>query len=332
MTHSHSNPHPIIPGPVSDFVAEVALAPRQAWKGLSLWPLVLPEGATDRVGPPYVTLGEALASGSARIEEVTEGGSVPLVGVANRGDSAVLFLFGEEITGALQNRVANASFLVPARSELVVDVSCVEAGRWSRRSAQFGASREVMSSAVRRKMARRVAQARAASGGSGRFRADQQEVWEEIEQRISATGAPSPTRAYCDYRESRSHDLDEVSRAFRPLERQVGFVAAIGDRVTGAEAIGSPRVFAESFRALLRAYAIDAVDASLVKESEEPPLAEARHFDAPEPFLDALARAPFLTGTSLGAGEDLRIEGPAVSGCALAHHGLVHLTAFPAQD
>jgi hypothetical protein len=111
----------------------------------------------------------------------------------------------------------------------------------------------------------------------------------------------------------------------------VGFVAAIGDGVVGIEAIGSPRTFEQSFRALLRAYAIDAVDASLVNELDESVVRGGPQFDAPEPFLEALARAPFTTGPSLGAGADLRLEGPAVTGCALAHEGLVHLNAFPAQ-
>jgi len=330
MTHLQ----PIVPGPVSDFLASVALAPRQAHKALSLWPLVQREAEPKRAAPPYVTLGEALAGGSLHIDEVGESGSVPVVRVTNKGDIPVLFLFGEEIAGALQNRVANASFLVPGKSHLVLDVSCVEAGRWSRgRGERFRGTREVLSSALRKKMARKVARARAAAGGAGRFHADQAEVWDEIEQRISFSGAPSSTRAYADYRESRSTDLEEIGRAFRPVERQVGFVAAIGDGVAGVEAIGSARAFAQSFRALLPAYAIDAVDASLVNELDAP--AEQREglqFDAPEPFLEALARASFTTGPSLGAGDDLRLEGPAVTGCALAHEGLVHLTAFPVQS
>jgi hypothetical protein len=328
MTH----PQPVVPGPVSDFLAEVALAPRQAWKALTLWPLVQREDVPERGGPPFVTLGEALAGGSLHVDEVSEGGSVPQVRVTNTGADAVLFLFGEEIKGALQNRVANASFLVPPKSHVVLDVSCVEAGRWSRgRGERFRGTREVLSSALRKKMARKVARARAAAGGAGRFHADQAEVWDEIEQRISFSGAPSSTRAYADYRESRSSDLDEIGRAFRPVERQVGFVTAIGDGVAGIEAIGSPRAFEQSFRALLRAYAIDAVDASLVNELGAPAERNGSHFDAPESFLEALARAPFASGPSLGAGDDLRFEGPAVSGCALAHEGLVHLMAFPAQ-
>jgi hypothetical protein len=322
----------MVSGPISGFLASVALAPRRACKALTLWPLVWREDAPECSAASYVGLAEALARGSVEIDEVSEGGAVPLVRVTNTGAAAVLFLFGEEIAGALQNRVANASFLVPGKSEIVLDVSCVEAGRWSRRRGErFRGTREVLSHALRRKMARKVARARAADDGAGRFHADQAEVWDEIEQRISFAGTTSSTRAYADYRESRSSDLREIARAFRPVERQVGFVAAVGDEVAGIEALGSPRAFARSYRALLRAYAIDAVDAALVKGLDEPADREGPRFDAPEPFLQALAEAPYTTGPSLGAGEDLRLEGPTVAGCGLVHEGLVHLTAFPAQ-
>lgn len=108
------------------------------------------------------------------------------------------------------------------------------------------------------------------------------------------------------------------------------FVACIGDEIAGAEAIGRPEVFRASFQALLRAYAIAAVDAALVKEREAGPRASRPRFEAPEPFPAALAQAPFTRGRSLGLGDDLRLEGQGVAGCALVHGALVHPTAFPA--
>jgi hypothetical protein len=73
-----------------------------------------------------------------------------------------------------------------------------------------------------------------------------------------------------------------------------------------------------------------ALGTALVRKLEERP-ARGPHFETPEAFLSALAGAPFTSGPSLGAGDDLRIGGPEVAGCALAHEGLVHVTAFPAQ-
>lgn len=248
--------------------------------------------------------------------------------VTNRGHRALLFVFGEEILGAKQNRVANASFLVPAKSEVVLDVSCVEAGRWSRaRGGRFRGSGQVLSHSLRRKMATKVAAARRRGLG---FHSDQGEVWHDISERLDLSNVASPSSAYADYLDSRSTDLDELAKAFRPLDNQVGFVACIGDQIAGIELIGEPAVFRASFQALLRSYAIDAVDASIVRQIDGAQPKDGPRFDAPEPFLEALARARFTSSPSLGAGEDLRLEGGGVSGCALIHDDLVHLTAFPA--
>jgi hypothetical protein len=186
-------------------------------------------------------------------------------------------------------------------------------------------------------MALKVAQARRFGRG---FDADQGEVWDEIGARIRFARAEAPSDAYADYRASRSRDLEEIEKAFRPVERQVGFVAAIGDEVVGMEAIGSPQVFAECFRALVRGYAIDAVDAAFVRApASEPGGGGPRfdvpepggrpRFDVPEPFLAAVSRARLDARASLGLGQDLRLEDAEVAGCALACGGLVHATAFP---
>jgi hypothetical protein len=73
---------------------------------------------------------EALADESIAVEEVDESGSVPDLLVENKGDIRVLFLEGEELIGAKQNRILNTSVLVAAHSKTKIPVSCVEAGRW----------------------------------------------------------------------------------------------------------------------------------------------------------------------------------------------------------
>ena len=315
-----------IPNAIPNFLGQLALAPRQAHKALSVWPLVLRDEV--EIGPPgYSALGAALAADSVTIGEVSDGGSVPHVRVSNRSAQGVLFMFGEELRGAKQNRISNASFLVPGESELVIDVSCVEQGRWSSRPrAKFAAANEVGSAALRQKMSRRVTMARAVGQS---FDADQGEVWSEVESRLTHSLADSRTSAYSDYRDTRTHDVAEILEAFRPLERQVGFVACLGDDVAGAELIGHPSVFHHNLRALLRSYAIDAVDAPLVERLADRPRAQRTRFDSPESFLQALGRAEFASSPSLGEGTDLRLDGTTLNACALVSDELVHLTAFP---
>jgi hypothetical protein len=310
---------------VASFLGDVSLAQRQAHKSLTLWPLV--RGDAPSKAPEYITLSEAFARGQIAIDELQKGARVPHVQARNRGAVAVLVLFGEEIRGAKQNRIANASFLVPPHEEIVLDVSCVEHGRWSRRGgAAFESTGTVMSSGIRRKMNTHVSTSRRAGHG---FRADQGEVWDEIGERVRYSRAHAPSGAYADYLATCERDLDEMASAFRPLPGQVGFVASIGEQVTGLEAIGRPEVFAQAYLGLLSGYLIDAVDHTLVR-ARRPATQPASRFDAPEPFLAALANARVDASPSLGLGMDLRIEDERVSACALVAEEVVHLTAFPA--
>ena len=320
----HPNP---ASNPISTFLGHAHLGTCQSHKALSLWPLLWPATAPPS-GPECIPLREALAAGLATIDEVSDGGSVPHVRVTNKGKQPVLFLFGEEIVGAKQNRVANATFLVPAQSTEVIDVSCVEAGRWQRSPREgFRESKEVVSSSLRRKMAMKVSDSLARGRG---FVADQGEVWDDIGERLSESRTASPTSAWADYRKSRARDVGEFRRAFRPVERQVGFVVMRGDRVVGLEAVGRSDVFAASHASLLAAYTIDAADDGLVqRQGSAAP--QGPVFDAPEPFLAELANAPVRLSATRGLGSDLRVATERVAACALACEGLVHLTAFPTE-
>ena len=121
---------------VFDAVSAVTFGPAQTFRNLTLIPVI----ADDPVHADYLTLDDALGAKALRIEETSEAGTVPELRVLNDGDVAVLLLDGEELVGAKQNRVLNLSILVPPGSSITIPVSCVEHGRWSRRSARFASS------------------------------------------------------------------------------------------------------------------------------------------------------------------------------------------------
>ena len=106
--------------------------------------------------PPldYVTLDEALETGSFEVTEVSEGGDVPALLVTNTTDSRIFLMAGEQLVGAKQDRVLNASVMVPAKSKMPIPVSCVERGRWGYRSRTFSSSGSSSHAYLRRKMAR----------------------------------------------------------------------------------------------------------------------------------------------------------------------------------
>lgn len=308
--------------PIAHLLDRVHLGDPQRYEVLTLWPLQLDDPAGLGQAIRYVSLSTALREGSLHVDEVSEGGSVPHVRVVNKGDQAVLVLFGEHIVGAKQNRIANASFLVDAHSQLVIDVSCVEAGRWSRPGKdRFRSEEEVVAHSLRRKMERRVSESRSAGLG---FRSDQAEVWDDVSEKLMCSRTQSPTSRYSDYRESRQGSLSGFEGAFHVAAEQIGFVATIAGTSVGVEVVGRQEVFASNFKALLRAYTIDAVEAALAGARPQPP-----DFSHPKTLLESCRKEAFEIRPSLGLGGDLRLAGSRVAGCALVHEGVVHLTAYP---
>ena len=94
-------------------------------EGLAVFPLFAESGN----GVEYDLSDEAINKGHITVEELSEAGSVPDLAVENTGELRVLFLEGEELVGAKQNRILNTSVLVAAHTKSKIPMSCVEAGR-----------------------------------------------------------------------------------------------------------------------------------------------------------------------------------------------------------
>ena len=135
--------------------------------------------------------------GTLRVEELSEGGSVPELRVVNEGTLPVLILEGDELVGAKQNRVVNSSVLVAADSELILPVSCVERGRWSYRSRAFTSGPGSPHIALRRLKSRSVHDSLKRGRG---HRSDQGSVWAEVDRKARLHEASSPTHALQDSR------------------------------------------------------------------------------------------------------------------------------------
>lgn len=93
--------------------------------GLTLFPLF----SDFRAPFEYSLLAQAVETGTAVVEEIGSG-SVPGLRIRNNGEKPVLLVDGEHLVGVKQNRVLNATILVPEKTALDIPVSCVEAGRW----------------------------------------------------------------------------------------------------------------------------------------------------------------------------------------------------------
>jgi hypothetical protein len=268
----------------------------------------------------YLTLREALSGSLIRVTEVDSGGSVPELKVVNGADLPVILLDGEELAGAKQNRVLNATILLKEKSDTVVPVSCTESGRWSYRSDVFSDSGHISPHTLRRSKLSSVNESLAANVG---FRGDQGRVWADIEQFQAKANHRSPTNAMRDVLEAHEQSIGSYLEAFRPVEGQRGLIAVIEGEAVGFDLLSLPRAYASLHDKLVKSYVMDAL---LSQATKERPAA-----DAPSLAKEILEEAAAIAGSrykSVGHGWDNRYRGPSLVGSALVHEGTVIHAAF----
>ena len=296
--------------------AAVKLGRAQVYRNMALFPLLAPDAGE----PGYLTLEEALARGELEIGEKDTGGSVPELLLVNRSASMVLIVAGEELIGAKQNRVVNATFLVAAHAEVILPVSCVEQGRWAYRSEKFAHGKRMMHASLREVQQRDVQHSQDLDIG---FMADQSNIWSGLDEKIQRMQAPASSRAMSDLFESQRDYLGEFCKSFRLVECQVGGVFAINGKVAGLELYGYQDTFGKFFEKLVQSYALDAIDWMKDEVSVRPRQGLAKG------LLERTARAPVESRPSLDLGRDVRLKTSRIVGAGLEHEGeLLQLTVF----
>ena len=153
--------------------------------GISFFPVYLMQNEL-----PAITTGSA----SGRIIHELPDPSVPTLTVTNPEEEATLLVAGEQFIGGDQNRTINVSVLVPARCDMEIPVSCLEAGRWGRRD-NFRAGATYTHRRVRREANSAVAQQ---AGTARARRGDQAAVWSSIDASLGALQVHAPTSAMAD--------------------------------------------------------------------------------------------------------------------------------------
>jgi hypothetical protein len=300
---------------ISRTLEKLETGPAGSFRNLTVFPLLQREGAEI----DYLTLDEALAAGSAHITEVDEGGSVPELRLINEGDRPVLLLDGEELVGAKQNRVLNLTILAPPRSEIVIPVTCVEAGRWAYDTPDFMPAKHVMYHSGR---ASKLCQVSASMARGLGHRSDQSAIWRDIGRKLGDLEVESASSAMRDAYDRHDTSIEDYVRAIPHVDDQVGGVFAIDARVLGLELLDSAETMRRLLPKLVRSYALDAI-ASRGQVRQEPPVQSVRD------LIEDVAAADTRSARALGLGEDVRLSGRKLAGGALIDRDrVVHLSAF----
>jgi hypothetical protein len=255
-----------------------------------------------------------MEAGTVTVAEVTDQGSVPELVVQNQGDRRALFLEGEELRGAKQNRILNTSVLVPARTRLTIPVSCVEHGRWSRKTAFFLSSKTISPYHLRHGLKSSVTRALKEKRG---HRSDQAKVWADVKMQQDALAVPSGTSALADTYEKYEAQVAQAQEALKYVPRACGLAVALGPQVVTADLFDKPETCEKVWGRLLSGLVLDALVEA--KADGSPDVAQVYQL-----FHEA-KNAAWAQTEAVGEGQEYRAEFNGKVGSALLLDGaLVH--------
>ncbi len=201
-----------------DYLATLSLGEPESHENM----IVLPVFTASPQRDGYAFLDEAVKCGRFTVTEVTKRGSVPNLKVVNDLDSDVLILDGDILVGAKQNRSVTTTIIIRSRTESMINVNCVERGRWSDKGRFFSAGEQPVYSGLRAAKARSVTTNLKSSQG---FVADQGTVWDNISRKAGslsmhdAAFKPSVTDAADELYSSYEERIRGFERAFGLIPR-----------------------------------------------------------------------------------------------------------------
>ena len=288
---------------------------------LLLFPVVRADGRSTGE-TPFITLDEGLKSGEVEVTEagrarglVRPRGPHPVQDNNDRGDEVntlvlvnhskrpLLLLAGEIVTGGKQDRIVAKDRIVPADADPIdLGVFCIEPGRWTESSANFGAAGK---SALKSFMVQPAVRERAMVDQ------DQQQVWNSVNGAISqmevaaappaSAGGPQGEGSYhrtlgtSSYAKAMQDSTvsEKVDEAAAPVmnareqvltqlreEHAIGVVVAVRGEIIWADLFANTDLLSRYWTKLVRSYAAE----SLTEGEDHPAstVADAQHFlDAP---------------------------------------------------
>jgi hypothetical protein len=206
--------------------------------------------------PDLMPLDVGLSMGLVEITEVDENGSVGQLNVINNAVTPLLLMDGEEIKGAKQNRIINATMIVPAKSQQIIDVSCSESGRWNYNSQTFKHSYHMASSKVRRSKQESVNNSLRTSN---QRISNQSQVWDDIESTQASLNIESSTHAQQDTFISLEKDIDNYLKHFPLQQKQNASIIIINNQVIGMELLYNADKYSQYHQRYMESYIIDAI-------------------------------------------------------------------------
>jgi hypothetical protein len=293
-----------------DLLKSVKIDGHQRYEALEIFHL---RWASDTKRLDYLTLDEALEAKCIEVAELSQNGQVPQIKIINRSDRMVFLMAGEQVVGCKQNRVLNASMMVPAHREMPLPVTCVEGGRWGYKSSFFSSGHSSSHHHLRAMMDRQATQGYKFVGAP---RSDQAAVWGEVSRKLDAMGSRSPSsELQAMYRDHDRKLAQAIEQLPAPKDCH-GVVFTIAGKISGADLFDQPETLRKLWPKLVRSCAVDSFEGSKKNYGSIATEEVAA-------WLERASRATPTEFASPGVGQDIRLEGQDIDGQDIFGAGLV---------
>jgi hypothetical protein len=264
---------------------------------LTIFPVV---ARTDHDTSTFISLDDGIRSGEVVVTEAGQvrplirgphppqtipyqrsGAQVNKLVLVNNSKRPLILLAGEIVTGGKQDRIIAKDRIIPAGGEPIdLSVFCVEPGRWSGSTAQFGAMKVPQMAQPKLRFDAMAAK-------------NQQKVWDDVRSSsetvtLVADAAPVQTTSYASTMQDGTIQK-KVDSVASPMERSydsairklrerhaVGVVVAVGGEIIWADIFASSQLLQKYWPKLVRSYATEAITTDHSEKS--PGIAAAEEF------------------------------------------------------
>ena len=176
--------------------------------------------------------------------------------VENLSIQPLLILNGEIFDGAMQDRVANETVLIPSKSSVEINVSCVEQGRWAYKTKAFSRGKNMFnyhSKGVKDQYNNSLKHNRP----SGSV---QSNVWSSISDKQRRMGVFSRTGSINDTYEKYEESLNHLREKIIEQDNQIGLLVMIPGKYIGIDLFTNGDIFNKYKERLYNSHLIELIE------------------------------------------------------------------------
>ncbi len=176
--------------------------------------------------------------------------------VENLSLKPLLVLNGEIFDGAMQDRVANETVLIPSKTSVEINVSCVEQGRWSYKTKAFRRGKNMFNyhSKGMKDLYNNSFKHNQPSGSV------QNNVWSSISDKQRRMGVFSRTGTINDTYEKYEESLQDFRKKIIEQDNQIGLLVMIPGKYIGIDLFTNGDIFEKYKERLYNSHLIELIE------------------------------------------------------------------------